>query len=180
MLTKTDIAEHLFMDERSVYKLLPKIAAMIGRDPERKMWWQSATLDEIRKGYILHQREVAAGRGGGGDASSLAAARAEEARMKTMKMRLEYLRDIGQAIYSEDAANVINDWARYANREYQQCTHKIVSEIQAEHNIDISQEMVSEIVSGTTDRIRAYAEKLGRDLVDGIDAVHDAEDDADG
>ena len=165
MATQVEIARHLDLSERR----LRDVIQAIGIDHTQ------LTLDEIRIAYIRDLRDKAAGRGGD-DQLNLARARAEESQIKAAKLRLEYQREIGATICAEDAAAVIADWCRFANREYAQGTHKLVSEIQSEYGIEIESELVEKIAGATTRRIADHAEKLGRDLVEGIEPVSDAAD----
>lgn len=64
MPTQIEIATHLFMTDRSVREALPKIAGRLEINPDQSNWWQDETMDEIRRGFIEYQREIAAGRGG--------------------------------------------------------------------------------------------------------------------
>jgi len=65
MPTQLEIAKHLdFVDDRSVREVLPKVARQIGIDHEAdEKWFQTASMDQIRVGYVRHMREVASGRG---------------------------------------------------------------------------------------------------------------------
>lgn len=124
--------------------------------------------------YCERLRTEAAGRSGDTD-KRLTDSRIEESQIKTAQLRLTYNRDIGKAIYTEDAASVISDWARYANREYTQTTHRLVAEIQSANEITIDQVLVDSLVSPSVERIANYAAELARRLVDGIEPVHEAE-----
>lgn len=174
MPTQQAIADHLFMSERNVRDVLAQIADRLGFEPAQPAWWQDVSMDLIRRGYIEHQRDMAAGRGGDSQ-GALAQAKTEESVVKTAMLRLDYNRNIKLAIYAYDVAGVLNDWARYANREYTQGVHKIVSEIESAHEIEIDRALVVKIASATTERIKDHAAKLGRDIVEGIESVSDAE-----
>jgi len=133
------------------------------------------TLKEWLLQYSQRMRDQAAGRGGN-DQVNLTRARSDEAVMKTAKMRLEYSREIGVLIYTKDAADAINDWCRFGNREWSQGTHRLVSEIQNKHGIEVDNELVESIVGPTTERIKDHAGELGRGLVSRIESVCEAEE----
>lgn len=128
--------------------------------------------------YCQKLRDEASGRAGDND-KRLTEARIQESEIKTAQLRLAYNRDIGNVIYTEDAAGVISEWARFANREYIQTLHRLVSEIQTSNNITIDQDLVDNLVSPATERIKDFAAELGRSLVDSIEPVHQAEGGAD-
>lgn len=174
MPTQKKIAEHLDMSERNVRDILPALAKRLGHDPDDD-WWKRASIDKIRVAYVRDLREKAAGRGGD-DQVSLAKARTEESQLKTAMMRLDYHRDLKTIVHAGQAAELINDWSRLANREYTQGIHQLVSEIQSAHGITVSQETVEDIAGSTTERIQEHAAKLGRSLDAGGDSVLDTKD----
>lgn len=166
---------------------LPKtqieLAAHIGLETDRsvrdictRLGLDSKTISQrdFRLAYIKDQRETAAGRGGDQQVT-LAKARTEESTVKTAKMRLEFLRELGVVISAEDAADVITAWCRQANQDYTQGVTKLVSEIQSRYDITVDNEMVEDIVCPTTDRIKSHAEKLSRSLVESIEHIPEAE-----
>jgi len=161
MATQDTIASALDMSVRNLRDVLKKIKVV----DHTKL-----SIKEITIKYIRHLREQAAGRGGD-DQKNLTTAKTEESQIKTAKMRIEYYRDLGVLITTEEAASVISLWARQANTDYTQGTHKLISEIQNRYNIKIDNEMVENIVTPTTERIRCHAEKLGAGLVEGIDDI---------
>jgi hypothetical protein len=109
--------------------------------------------------YGEHLRDEAAGRGGS-LTEELAAARIEETRLKSANSRLDYLAKIESLIPRDFCMKVLKDWAVYANREMGSAIKTLISDVQAEHDIDIDSEMVSNIVGPTTERIRDHASKL--------------------
>jgi hypothetical protein len=172
MPTQKEIADVLYMSERNARDVLRGLAKGLGYSPDDE-WWKRANLDEILKAYILDLREKAAGRGGD-DQVNLTKARAEESMINAATKRLEYNARLGQLVPADDAAMVITDWCGFANREYQQCVFRLVSEIQAAYSIKVDQSLVEKIVLSTTERIKGHAEYLGRDLVAGVDEVREA------
>ena len=86
-------------------------------------------------------------------------------------LRLDYHRDIKTIVHAAQAAEVINDWCRLANREYTQGIHQLVSEIQSAHGVTVSQETVEDIAGSTAERIQEHAAKLGRTLDAGGDSI---------
>jgi len=164
MATLESIAAHLDMTERNLRDVLKKI----------NLNHRKASLTQIRVGYIRHVRNQAAGRGGD-EQQTLTKARTEESEIKSKKLRVEYLRDIGSLISAEDAASVITLWCRQANTDYTQGFHKLVSEIQSRHKIKVDNELVESIVIPTTERIEDHAQKLGEGLIEGINDLSETE-----
>lgn len=109
--------------------------------------------------YGEHLRDQAGGRGGS-LTEELAAARIEETKVKAGIGRLSYLEKLGELVPLDFCKKVLVDWASYANREMGSAIKKLISDIQAEHDIDIDSEMVNNIVRPTTERIRDHASKL--------------------
>lgn len=169
MPTQAAIADHLDMSERNAREMLKALC----------IDWRETSLDDIRELYIRDMREKAAGRGGDA-AGALTLARTEESQVKTAKLRLEYMREMNELIITEDGANVLMDWSRQANLDYLQGFSQFVIVIESKYKIKIPQEMVEEIVCSTTERIKAYAKKLGESLVEGSSDIREAEDAADG
>ncbi len=169
MATLKSIAAHLDMTDRNLRDVLKKI----------NLDHRKASLTQIRVGYIRHVRNQAAGRGGD-EQQTLTKARTEEAEIKTAKLRVEYLRDIGSLISTEDAANIILSWCRQANIDYTQGFHKLVSEVQSRYKIKVDNEMVENIVRPTTERIKDHAQKLGESLIESIDDLSETESSSDG
>lgn len=167
------------MSERNVRDMLEKIADYLGVNPEQSSWWQTMSMDQIRRGYIEHMRDMAAGRGGDKQVG-LAAAKTEEAVVKTALLRLDYNERAGALVPTELVAAVINDWARGANREYTQGMHRLVSDIQAAHCIEIDQSLVDDIAGVATERVKDHAARIGRDLAEGSGDVFAAEASTDG
>jgi len=168
MATQKSIAELLDMTPRNLREVLIKLEI-----PDFK----KVTQKEILTKYIRHLRSQAAGRGGD-EQQTLTKARTEESAIKAAKLRLEFHRDIGSLIYTEDAAAVITQWCRQANLDYIQGFNKLISEIQNRHKIKVNKKMVEKIVRPTTERIKSHAEKLGQSLVAGIDNISEAENTA--
>lgn len=111
--------------------------------------------------YSEHLRDEAAGRGGS-LSEELSAARIDETRVKTANGRLDYLEKIKYLLPREACAVVLRDWASYANREFGDAFKTLVSDVQANHDIDIDVELVNKIAGPTTERIRDYAGKLAQ------------------
>lgn len=164
MATLKVIAAHLDMSERNLRDVLKKI----------ELDHRKVTITQIRVAYIRYIRNQAAGRGGD-EQQSLTKARTEESEIKSKKLRIEYLRDIGSLISVEDAAKVITLWGRQANIDYTQGFHKLVSEIQSRYKIKVDNELVESIVIPTTERIENHAQKLGEGLIEGIDDLSETE-----
>lgn len=141
--------------------------------------WTTADLDEIRIAYIRDLREKAAGRGST-QAELLAAARTEESTVKAANGRLAFHEKLRTLIPAADAANAINDWAAFANREYLSGVQKLVDEIESRAKVSIDRSMVTQIVGATVSRIGGYAEKLGLRIAGGRGALQSAEGSADG
>lgn len=140
------------------------ISKLIAKDVLHK----DGTLKQWLSAYCSRMREEAAGRGGD-DQYNLSKARAEESIIKTAKLRLEYNREIGNLIVTEDAVDAINDWCRFANREFSQGTHRLVHEIQNKYKIEIEDQLVEGITGSSTERIGDYAKKISDDLVSNVD-----------
>ena len=164
-LTQVEIAKRLDMSERNLRDIL------LGLKIDHK----ATNYDDIVIAYIRDLREKAAGRGGNGQVN-LTRARSDEAVMKTAKMRLEYNREIGILIYTEDAADAINDWCRFGNREWSQGTSRLVHEIENKYKIEVDDKLVESIAGPTTERIKDHAGELGRGLVSRIESVCETEE----
>ena len=109
--------------------------------------------------YGEHLRDEASGRGGS-LTDALQAARIEETTIKSANGRLDFQEKIGLLVPRDFCMKVLKDWASYANREMGSAIKTLISDVQAEHDIDIDSEMVSNIVGPTTERIRDHASKL--------------------
>ncbi len=109
--------------------------------------------------YGEHLRDEAAGRGGS-LTEELSAARIDESRIKTANGRLDYLEKIKTLVPRDFCVVILKDWAGYANREFGSAFKTLVSDVQAEYDIDIDAELVNKIAGPTTERIRDYAGKL--------------------
>ncbi|MNZ06991.1 hypothetical protein D3C78_237570 [compost metagenome] len=168
MPSQRDIAQHLDMSERNCRDVLKSL----GID------WTTADLDEIRTAYIRDLREKAAGRGSS-QAELLNAARIEESTVKAANGRLAYHEKLGTLVPVADAAEAINDWAAFANREYQSGAQKLVDEIESRAKVSVDRSMVTQIVGATVSRIGGYADKLGRRIAGGRRAIQPAEGSAD-
>ena len=124
------------------------------------------TLREWLLAYCDHLREQAAGRGGSLQ-ETLAAARAEEATVKSAVLRLQYQEKLGTLVAVEDARQALERWATFANREMKACIERLVSEVQAAHSIDVSADLVNPLVESTANRVADYAQKLGESIAAG-------------
>ncbi|SFQ70282.1 hypothetical protein SAMN05216578_102267 [Halopseudomonas formosensis] len=164
MATQKEIAQHLDMSERNCRDVLKTL----GID------WNEATLDEIRVAYIRDLREKAAGRGGS-QAELLAAARIEESTVKAANGRLAYHEKLGTLVPTADAAFALNDWASFANREYQAGVEKLTQEIETKLKVSIDRGMVDRIAGTTISRIGGYADKLGQRIAGGSQALQSAQ-----
>jgi len=153
MITADQIAQHLSMSKRHAYETLKTL----GLD-------RNATMQQVRQAYIEHLRSVAAGRGGS-QQESLAAAKTEEAQVRTALNRLAYNEKLATLVLADDVLFALKDWAGYASREYQSGTEKIVELIENDHGISVNREAVKTISGSTTKRIQNYAEKLGQKFI---------------
>ena len=165
MPTQDEIAKHLDLSVRRVRELLPEIGIN----------HRTASMDDIRIAYIRHQRELAAGRGGGDAQAEAAQARMEKDRAQTAMLRLGYHKELKTLIVADDAEAALIDWAGYASREYSTGVDKLVLELESTHGIEIDRDQVKDIVSPTVERIQSYAAKLGAGLVSGCGSVHATE-----
>lgn len=168
-LGQAAIAKRLDMSERNLRDILQNL----------NIDHKTTKVNDIVIAYVRDLREKAAGRGGN-DQLNLSKQRAEESAVKTAMMRLDYNRQIGLLVPGEDAALAITDWCSTANREYRSGFSKLKAEIQSVFKVDIPDEMVENIAGPTTKRIQDHAERVGRDLVEGGDDVHAANDDGNG
>ena len=169
MPSQREIAQHLDMSERNARDVLKGL----GID------WTTADLDEIRIAYIRNLREKAAGRGSS-QADDLVAARTAEATVKAANGRLAFQEKLGTLVPTADAAEAINDWAAFANREYQSGVQKLVDEIESRAKVSVDRSMVTQIAGATVSRIGGYADKLGRRIAGGRRALQSAEGGAGG
>lgn len=169
MATQKATAELLDMTPRNLRDVLKKIDIAD---------YKKVTQKFILTKYIRHLRSQAAGRGGD-EQQTLTKARTEESEIKTAKLRVEYLREIGSVISAEDVASVLSLWARQANTDFSQGFHKLVSEIQSKYKIKVDNELVENIVRPTTQRIKDHAEKLGSGLVESVDDLSETESSGD-
>lgn len=168
MPTQRDIAQHLDMSERNCRDVLKTL----GID------WESLSLDEIRVRYIRDLREKAAGRGGS-QVELLNAARIEESTVKAANGRLAYHEKLGTLVPTADAAFALNEWAGYANREYQSGFEKLIQELESTLKVSIDRSMVERLAGTTVSRIGSYAAKLGQRIAGGGRAVQSAQADPD-
>ena len=169
MPSQKEIAQHLDMSERNCRDVLKAL------DSD----WTGSSLDEIRTAYIRDLREKAAGRGGS-QVELLNAARIEESTVKSANGRLAYHEKLGTLVPTADAAFVLNEWASFANREYQGGFEKLVQELEATLKVSIDRSMVARVAGITVSRIGGYADKLGRRIAGGVRALQSAEADSDG
>lgn len=169
MPSQREIARHLDMSERNARDVLKSL----GID------WTTADLDEIRIAYIRDLREKAAGRGST-QAEQLAAARTAESTVKAANGRLAYHEKLRTLVPVADAAEALNDWAAFANREYQSGVQKLVDEIESRAKVSVDRSMVTQIAGATVSRIGGYADKLGRRIAGSGRALQSAEGGADG
>jgi hypothetical protein len=169
MPSQKEIAQHLDMSERNCRDVLKAL----------DIDWTVSSLDEIRTAYIRDLREKAAGRGGS-QVELLNAARIEESTVKSANGRLAYHEKLGTLVPTADAAFVLNEWASFANREYQGGFEKLAQELEATLKVSIDRSMVARVAGITVSRIGGYADKLGRRIAGGVRALQPAEADSDG
>lgn len=169
MPSQKEIAQHLDMSERNCRDVLKAL----------DIDWTESSLDQIRTAYIRDLREKAAGRGGS-QVELLNAARIEESTVKSANGRLAYHEKLGTLVPTADAAFVLNEWASFANREYQGGFEKLAQELEATLKVSIDRSMVARVAGITVSRIGGYADKLGRRIAGGGHALQPAEADSDG
>jgi hypothetical protein len=169
MPSQKEISQHLDMSERNCRDVLKAL----------DIDWTVSSLDEIRTAYIRDLREKAAGRGGS-QVELLNAARIEESTVKSANGRLAYHEKLGTLVPTADAAFVLNEWASFANREYQGGFEKLAQELEATLKVSIDRSMVARVAGITVSRIGSYADKLGRRIAGGVRALQPAEADSDG
>jgi hypothetical protein len=172
MPTQAEIAEHLDMSERNVRDVLKGLADKYNLDSD---WWKNIPLGSIRTRYIRDLREKAAGRGGD-DQFNLTKQRAEESRVKTAMMNLEYHEKLGLLVQAEVAAAMLIEWAMRTNREVQSGFTKLAGEIQSTHKIEVSNKLVEDIAGPTLKRIQEHAADIGRNLVESSGGVQTSGD----
>ena len=165
--TQAEFAKLVGVSQQAISKQLDKGALHAGE-----------TLREWLLRYCNHLRDQAAGRGGS-QQESLAAAKTEEAQVKTALNRLEYQKKLGVLVVADDVGYALNDWAGYANREYLSGVERGVGLIKNENGVSVDRESVKNIVGPTVGRIQGYAEKLGAAFVAREGAVQPAEERAD-
>ena len=142
----------------------------ISKHLEKKRLPRDGTYQDWLLAYGQHLRDEAAGRGGS-LTDELAAARIDESRIKSANGRVDYLAKIEVLIPRDFCATVLKDWAGYANREFATAFSSLVSDVQAEHDIDIDDELVNKIAGPTTERIKDYAGKLAESFAGSSDGV---------
>lgn len=125
-LTQLEIAEHLSMSERNVRSVLKKI----GIDH------RSASLDEIRVGYIRMLREEAAGRGGA-EQYDLTRARARQAEADAQLKELQFHERVGSLVEADWVSELISDHAISTRNEIDQAIDRLFLSIENEHGIRI-------------------------------------------
>ena len=99
MATQKEIAEHLCMSIRTVQKVLKML----------NLPSKGNSLDEVRKAYILHLREIASGRTGTDADFDLSAERARLAHHQANKTALEEQVLNGNLIPADE---VFNQWEK--------------------------------------------------------------------
>lgn len=169
MPSQKEIAQHLDMSERNCRDVLKAL----------DIDWTDCSLDEIRTAYIRDLREKAAGRGGS-QVELLNAARIEESTVKSANGRLAYHEKLGTLVPTADATFALTDWASFANREYQGGFEKLIQELENVMKVSIDRTLVARIAGTTISRVGGYADKLGRRIAGGSQAVQSAETDSDG
>ncbi len=131
----------------------------ISKHLEKGRLTRDGTYQDWFLAYSQHLRDEAAGRGGS-LSDELAAARIDESRIKSANGRVDYLAKIEQLIPRDFCAKILKDWASFANREFADAISSLVSDVQAEYDIDINDELVKKIAVPTTERIKDHAGKL--------------------
>jgi len=173
MPTQAEIAVHLFMDVRSVYEALPKIAAQINQNPTDQKWWQNVSMDDIRRGFILHQREMAAGRGGD-QATSLAKARTRESEVNTMHKELQLVKDAGVVVESEIYERELEQAINAARQQLLSISEGLKTEIDARYGIDLDASIIDESIYSALSELAGYdpeREAVDSEGVETLDAT---------
>ncbi|KJK03576.1 hypothetical protein UB43_03510 [Pseudomonas sp. 21] len=160
MPTQREIAEHLFMSDRNLREVLPKLGIDL----------QTWSMDDVREAYILDLREKAAGRGGS-QAEALNRARIEESTVKAANGRLAYHEKLGTLVPADEASRALKEWAAVANRELQAALTRLAEMVGAAHSLNVDPSMVDQIAGATAGRIAGHADKLGRRLCGRSDSV---------
>ncbi|PPC77927.1 hypothetical protein C4K68_07730 [Pokkaliibacter plantistimulans] len=165
MPTQVEIAAHLDMSERNVRDVLNRL----------HIDWNQATLEDIRIAYIRDLRDKAAGRGAG-NSVELTRAKTEEALVKAANGRLDYMAKIGKLVPADVAGKALNEWAVFANREFQMAVDRIIGDMESHSEQSVDQEKVTGIVRATAERVAGYAQKLGSDFEAGRNPLGASED----
>jgi len=151
--TQVDFAELVGITQPAVSK---HIGRCLQKGQTLKVWLHA---------YCEHLRNEAAGRGGN-DQDNLTRARTNESEVKTALNRLEYNQKIGVLLPAADAEHAIIEWASYAVREFTGAFSSLVHEIEGAHGIRIDAKRVDEITSSSLVRVSAYAETIGKKLME--------------
>ena len=177
MPTQKQIGAHLFMDERSVREVLPKIAIQINQNPEEDKWWQTSAIDEIREGYILHQREIAAGRGGDA-AGDLTRARTRESEINAMAKELQLVKDAGVVIESEVYERELEQAINASRQQMLSISEGLKAEIDARYGIDLDATIIDESIHSAMSELAEYSPECETIDSEGVETVETAAENA--
>jgi hypothetical protein len=150
----------------------------IAKQVDKGVLPRDGTMAEWLDLYLNRLREQAAGRGGNNQ-ERLATARAEESEVKAALGRLTYHKELKTVVLAEEAADMLQRWATFTQREYKTCVDKLVNEIQSVHAIEINPDLVLKIAEPTANRVADYAEQLGRGIGERFSDIQAAEENFD-
>jgi hypothetical protein len=112
--------------------------------------------------YCESLRQEAAGRGGD-DQSSLASARAEQARTDAQLKKLQYHREIGNLVPVEELEPLIANWAATARSEVRYAGEKLLAHIRSAHDIEVGDDLLDEFLTPAFKAIADWPSVQGGD-----------------
>jgi hypothetical protein len=132
----------------------------INKQVDRGVLTRGGSYEQWILEYTEHLRSGAAGRGGS-QQESLAAAKTEEAIVKTATLRLAYNKELEETIYKPEARAFLIDWAAYANREFLSVFDNFVLDIESRTGTPVPAEVKEKHAGAAANRVKSYALKLG-------------------
>ena len=150
MATLAEVGAHLQMDQAKVKNLIDKgVITKKGRG--------QYDIDQVRKEYILHIREVAAGRFKVGDLD-LSAERARLAKEQADAKEMENAVERGDLVYIEDVAKLIENQLTKVRTRLLAVPTKVAPEAHASATVREVQSVIEEAIVGALNELVGYNE----------------------
>lgn len=160
MATLESIAVHLDMSERNLRDVLKKI----------NLNHRTASLTDIRIGYIRLMREQAAGRGGSHQENA-AKAKIRESEANAQLKELDFYEKIKLLVPLEEIEPMLDNWAVLARSEIKNAMDKIIANLESKHSIEIEQGFIDESLGSAFTAIASYPCNSSKDDAEGGEEV---------